>query len=114
MPEQSVFEVEMTIEKLKRHKSPSIDKIPAELINAEFITFRSEIHKHTSSVWNKEELPEEWKKSIIIPIYKKGDKTDCSHIRTKFYSSFSSQSYLHMQTNYCGSSLRISTQHIKY
>jgi hypothetical protein len=24
-------------------------------------------------------LPEEWKESIIVPIYKKGDKTDCSN-----------------------------------
>ena len=31
------------------------------------------------SVWNKEELPEEWKESIILPVYKKGDKTDCSN-----------------------------------
>ena len=25
------------------------------------------------------ELPEEWKESIIVPIYKKGDKSDCSN-----------------------------------
>jgi len=25
---------------------------------------------------NKAELPEEWKESIILPIYKKSDKTD--------------------------------------
>jgi len=24
-------------------------------------------------IWNKEELPEQWKESIIVPIYKKGD-----------------------------------------
>jgi hypothetical protein len=24
-------------------------------------------------------LPQQWKESIIIPIYKKGDKTDCSY-----------------------------------
>ena len=33
------------------------------------------------SIWNKEELPEEWKESIIVPSYKKGDKTGCSNYR---------------------------------
>ena len=32
-------------------------------------------------MWNKEELPEGLKQSIIVPIYKKGDKTDCSNYR---------------------------------
>jgi hypothetical protein len=30
-----------------------------------------------NSFWNEEELPEQWKESVILPIYKKGDKTDC-------------------------------------
>jgi hypothetical protein len=34
MPEPSASEVEMAIEKLKRHKSPGNDQIPAELIKA--------------------------------------------------------------------------------
>jgi hypothetical protein len=28
---------------------------------------------------NKEELLHQWKESIVVPIYKKGDKTDCSN-----------------------------------
>jgi len=40
MPELSVFEVEMTIEKPKNHKSPGIDHIPAELIKAGGRTIR--------------------------------------------------------------------------
>jgi hypothetical protein len=45
VPEPRVFEVEMAIEKLKRHKSPDIDRIPAELNIAGWKTIRSEIHK---------------------------------------------------------------------
>jgi len=32
-------------------------------------------------IWNKEQLPEEWKDSIIVPIYKKGEERDCSNYR---------------------------------
>jgi hypothetical protein len=79
--EPRVFEVEMTIEKLKRYKSPGIDQIPAELIKAGGSKICCEIHKLINSVWNKEELPGRWKESIIVPVYKKGDKTDCSNYR---------------------------------
>jgi hypothetical protein len=32
LPEPNAFEIEMTIKKLKRQKSPGIDEVPAELI----------------------------------------------------------------------------------
>jgi hypothetical protein len=28
-----------------------------------------------------EELPDHWRESIIVPVYKEGDKTDCSNYR---------------------------------
>jgi hypothetical protein len=96
VPEPSAFEVERAIEKLKRHKSPGIDQIPPELIKEGDRIIQSKILKVIISIWNKEELPEEWKESVIVPIYKKGDKTDCSkyrgisfcQLRTKFYPTF--------------------------
>ena len=81
VPESSVFEMELAIEKLKNHKSPGIDQIPAELIKAGGSTIRREIYKLIISIWNQESMPEEWKESIIVPIYKKGDKTDCNNYR---------------------------------
>jgi hypothetical protein len=65
MPEPNAFEVEMDIEKLK-HKSPGFDQIPAELIKAGSRKIHSQIHKLINSIWNKEELPEEWKELITV------------------------------------------------
>jgi mannosyltransferase OCH1-like enzyme len=69
VPEPSAFEVEMATEKLKGCKSPGSDQIPAKSIKVGGRTIHSEIHKLITYVWNKEELPEEWKESIIVPIY---------------------------------------------
>jgi hypothetical protein len=81
VPEPSALEVELAIEKLKSHKSPGIDQIPAELIKAGGRTIHCAIHKLIIAIWNKEELPEEWKESIIVFIHKKRDKTDCNNYR---------------------------------
>jgi hypothetical protein len=59
VPEPSVIEVELAIEKLRSQKSPGIDQIQAELIKAGGRTICYEIHKLIISIWNKEGLPEE-------------------------------------------------------
>ena len=73
MPEPSAIEFELAIEKLKSHKSPGIDQIPAELIKARGRTFHCEMHKLIISIRNKEKLPKEWRQLITVPIYR-GDK----------------------------------------
>ena len=65
----------------KSHKSLSIGQIPAELIQAGGRTICYYIHKLIIYIWNKEELPE-WKDSIIVRIFKNGDKTGCSNYRS--------------------------------
>jgi hypothetical protein len=61
------------------NKSPGSNQIPAELIPAGGEILRYKIHKQIISIWNKEKLPDQWKESIIVPVHKKGDKTDCSN-----------------------------------
>jgi hypothetical protein len=39
----------------------------------------SVIHKLITLIWNIEELPDQWKESIIESIHKTGDKTDCNN-----------------------------------
>jgi hypothetical protein len=81
VPEPSLVKVEIAIGKLKSYKSKGTNQILAKLIKARHETLCSEIHKLICSVWNKEELPQQWKESIIIPIHKKSDKTDCNKYR---------------------------------
>jgi len=42
------------------------------LIKAGGRTIFCEIHKLIISIWNKEELPDEWKDSIVVPIKRRG------------------------------------------
>jgi hypothetical protein len=81
VPEPSPFQVEIAIAKLKKYKSPGTDQIPTDLIQADGEVLHPDIHKFISYVLNKEELPNQWKESIIKPIYKNGDKTDCINYR---------------------------------
>jgi hypothetical protein len=47
------------------------DQILAELIQAGGEALRSEIHKLIHSIWNMEELPDQWKESNIVPTYRR-------------------------------------------
>jgi len=57
-PNGSVDLLELATGKLKSHKSPRIDQIPAELTKAGGRKIRYEFHTLIISIGNKEELPE--------------------------------------------------------
>jgi hypothetical protein len=76
----SPFEFKIAIARQKKCKLSGNYQIPAELFQGQ--TLRSENHKLISSIWNKEQLPDQWKESIIVLIHKRGNKTDCKNYHT--------------------------------
>jgi sorting nexin-29 len=44
-------------------------------------TLHSEIHELVKFMWEKEELPHQWKESIVVAIHKNGDIRECSNYR---------------------------------
>jgi hypothetical protein len=86
----------ISIGKLKSYKSRGTDQIPAELIKAGGETLYSEIHRLICCIWNKEELPQQWKESIIVPIRKRAirliviiiEESPSYQLPTKFYPTF--------------------------
>jgi hypothetical protein len=68
------LEVEIAIAKLKTYKAPGSDEILAKVIQAGGKILLPAVHKLINSVWNKEELPDQQKESIIVPVH----KSDCN------------------------------------
>jgi hypothetical protein len=75
-PDPSPFVNKIAIANLKRYTSPGSDQIPAELVQTRGEILYSKIHKLINSIWNEEELSDQWKESIIVPVHKKGNKND--------------------------------------
>jgi hypothetical protein len=74
-------EVENEIKKLRRNKSPGIDNIPAELIKAGDDISAKLMHALCNKIYEQHSCPTEWSKAVIVPIYKKDDKTVCGNYR---------------------------------
>jgi hypothetical protein len=75
VPVPSLVEVKVAVGKLKRYKCLGTDRVLVELIKARGETC-SVINILIHYIWKEEELPQQWKESIIVPIHKKGEKTD--------------------------------------
>jgi len=58
---------------LKNNKAAVTDGIHPELIKYGENTLLNRIYELVRQIWEEERMPEEWKETLIVPIYKKGD-----------------------------------------
>jgi hypothetical protein len=73
------YRLRLKLYKINRLRSPGIDQIPLELIKAGFRTICCQIHKLINSI---QELPEEWKESVMVLMYRKSYTTGCNNYRS--------------------------------
>ncbi|XP_056635534.1 uncharacterized protein LOC130444433 [Diorhabda sublineata] len=74
-PTKQREEVEKVINTMKNNKSPGDKGVTKEQIKHSDEQFKEEISNLLCQIWKTEKIPEAWRKVIILPIYKKGDKT---------------------------------------
>ena len=75
-------EVEAAVHKLKNGKAPGTDEIPGELLKHGGDCMIDQLHQICNGIWMDECIPDEWTKSIILTMPKKGDITKCENYRT--------------------------------
>jgi hypothetical protein len=70
------------MEEIGREMKTKLDLIVSSpLIQGGEETLHLEIHKLIKLIWNKEELPHQWKESVVVPVHKKGTNTDYTNYR---------------------------------
>ena len=67
--------------KMKNGKAPGEDMTPAEILKRTLEEGIQWISEMVNKCWDEGKTPEEWNRSVICPIFKKGDKTDCRNYR---------------------------------
>jgi len=69
------------IRNLKKGKAPGIDNITVELIKNGGPDLLERIFDLLIQIWEQEKMREEWEIGVICPIFKKGDRRECSNYR---------------------------------
>jgi len=79
--ELTIDDVKKTMRNLKNYKLAGTDGIHPELIKYGGNKLLNRIYELVRQIWEEERTPEEWKETIIVPIYKKGDRDMCENYR---------------------------------
>ena len=89
----AVEEVEVAISKLKNGKSPGICGISAEMLKAGRTVVVKWLHRIMSLAWENGQVPEDWRRAVIVPVHKKGSKVKCENYRGISLLSIPSKAY---------------------
>lgn len=77
----TLAEVISAIRKLKNGKAPGEDGLKPEIFKSCSESIAPEILKIIQGIWTTEHIPQDWSDSVILPFYKKNDKTVCKNYR---------------------------------
>ena len=84
-PDILEFEVKWALRSITMNKASGGDGIPAELSQILKDDTMKVLHSICQQIWkisSPQQWPEDWKRSVFIPIPKKGNAKECSNYRT--------------------------------
>ena len=74
-------EIRRAIKDLNNNKATEPDGIPAEALKTDIDTSVELLYPLFTEIWEKEEVPSDWRDGYLIKLPKKGDLSNCSNYR---------------------------------
>ena len=81
-PDTRECEVKWALESINANKASGGDGIPDELFQILKDDAVKVLHSICQQIWKTQEWPQDWKRSVFIPISKKGNAKECSNYCT--------------------------------
>ena len=78
-PDILEWEVKWALRSTAVNKATECDQIPAELFKSRKDDAIKVLHSLCQQIWKKEQWPQDWKRSILIPVPKKGSTEECAN-----------------------------------
>ena len=75
-------EVKWALESITMNKASGSDGIPVELFQILKDDAVKVLHSICQQIWKTQQWPQDWKRSIFIPVLKKDNAKECSDCRT--------------------------------
>ena len=86
--------VKWALESVTMNKASGVDVIPVELFQILKDDAVKVLHSICWQIWKTQQWPQDWKRSIFIPIPKKGNAKECSNYCTIALISHASKAML--------------------
>ena len=84
-------EVKWALGSITMNKPSGSDGIPAELLKILKDDAVKVLHSICQQVWKTQQWPQDWKRSVFIPVPKKGNDKECSNYHTTVLISHASK-----------------------
>ena len=75
-------EVKWALESITMNKASGADRISVELFHILKDDAVNVLHSVYQQIWKTQQWPQDWKRSVFIPVPKKGNAKECSNYRT--------------------------------
>ena len=90
-PDILEFEVKWALGSITMNKATGGDGIPVELFQILKDDAVKVLHAICQQIWKTQPWPQDWKRSVFIPIPKKGNAKECSNYHTMTFISHASK-----------------------